>query len=72
MYDYILQVRPQRLQMKPKRKSQKIITNNKLFISEGGHCHSFNNLMTQLMVKVGKINPVVRNAKQIRASVITK
>ena len=28
--------------------------------------------MTQLMIKVRKINPSVQNAKQIRASVITK
>ena len=29
-------------------------------------------MMTQLMIKVRKINPQVKNAKQIRASVITK
>lgn len=72
MYDYILQVRPQLLQMEPKRKSQEKISTEKLFISEGGHCQSFSNLMTQLMIKVRKINPVVRNAKQVRASVIIK
>ena len=72
MYDYILQVRPQLLQMEPKRKSQQKISTDRLFISEGGHCQSFSNLMTQLMIKVRKINPVVKNAKQVRASVITK
>ena len=72
MYDYILQVRPQILQMEPKRKSQKKTTTDKLFIGEGGNCYDFSNFMTQLMIKVRKINPVVKNAKQVRASVITK
>lgn len=72
MYDYILQVRPQILQMEPKRKSQKKTTTDKLFIGEGGNCYDFSNFMTQLMIKVRRINPVVRNAKQVRASVIVK
>ena len=39
---------------------------------EGGRCYSLSNLMTQLMLKVKKINPSVMNTQQIRASVITK
>lgn len=72
MYDYTLRVRPEILQMNPKRKSQSKIETNKLFIGEGGNCYSFSNLMTQLMRNVRKLNPKIRNAKQIRASVITK
>jgi len=72
MYDYMLQVRPEILQMEPKRKSQKRQETEQLFIGEGGNCYSLSNFMTQLMVKVRKINPSVQNAKQIRASVITK
>jgi site-specific recombinase XerD len=72
MYDYTLRVRPEILQMNPKRKTQSKIATNKLFISEGGNCYSFSNLMTQLMRNLRKLNPIVKNAKQIRASVITK
>ncbi|MBR10338.1 MAG: hypothetical protein CMP48_27885 [Rickettsiales bacterium] len=72
MYDYILQVRPEILKMKPKRKSQQQQETEQLFIGEGGNCYSLSNFMTQLMIKVRKINPSVQNAKQIRASVITK
>ncbi len=72
MYDYMLQVRPEILQMEPKRKSQKRQETEQLFIGEGGNCYSLSNFMTQLMIKVRKINPSVQNAKQIRASVITK
>lgn len=72
MYDYILQVRPEILKMEPKRKSQQKQETEQLFIGEGGNCYSLSNFMTQLMIKVRKINPSVQNAKQIRASVITK
>jgi len=72
LYDYTLQVRPLLMQMKPKRKSQSKIQSNKLFIGEGGNCHSFSNFMTRLMVKVRELNPNVINGKHIRASVITK
>jgi site-specific recombinase XerD len=72
MYDYTLQVRPLILGMNPKRKSQTIVETDQLFIGEGGNCSSLSNFMTQLMIKVRKINPSVKNAKQIRASVITK
>lgn len=72
MYDYILQVRPEILKMEPKRKSQARKETDQLFIGEGGNCYSLSNFMTQLMIKVRKINPTVNNAKQIRASVVTK
>jgi len=72
MYDYILQVRPLILGKEPKRKTQSKIETEQLFIGEGGNCYSISNFMTQLMIKVRKINPSVKNAKHIRASVITK
>ena len=72
MYDYVLQVRPEILKMKPKRKSQIRQKSEKLFIGDGGNCYSVSNFMTQLMIKVRKLNPSVLNAKQIRTSVITK
>ena len=64
MYDYILQVRPEIL------KRSKRLT-NKLFVSpEGGTIVS--NFVSGLMVRIRKQNPQVKNAKQLRASVITK
>lgn len=72
MYDYMLQVRPEILKMEPKRKSQSRIETEQLFIGEGGNCYSLSNFMTQLMMKVRKINLNVQNGQQIRASVITK
>jgi len=72
VYDYTLQVRPELMKMEPKRKTQTKVETDQLFIGEGGNCYSLSNFMTQLMIKVRKINPSVKNAKQIRASVITK
>ena len=77
MYDYVLQIRNEIAAMKPKRKAQTRKETDKLFIGEGGNCYSFSNMMTQLMIKVRKISrslsgPTVQNAKQVRASVITK
>ena len=72
MYDYILKVRIELMEMDTKRKSQTKEETTKLFIGEGGSCYSFSNFMTQLMVSVRKISPTVKNAKQIRTSVITK
>lgn len=72
MYDYVLQVRPEILNMAPKRKTQAKIETDQLFIGEGGNCYSLSNMMTRLMIKVRKINPSVQNAQQLRASVITK
>ncbi|MGD1961865.1 MAG: tyrosine-type recombinase/integrase [Fulvivirga sp.] len=72
LYDYLLQVRPALLNMAPKRKTQTKIETDQLFIGAGGNCYSLSNMMTQLMIKVRKINPNLHNAKHIRASVITK
>jgi integrase/recombinase XerD len=72
VYDYTLQVRPLLMQMKPKRRSQTKQETDKLFIGEGGSCYSFSNFMTQLMLTIRKTKASVLNAKQIRASVITK
>ena len=72
IYDYVLKIRGELLQMNSKRISQTKQETDKLFIGEGGNCQSFSNFMTQLMIKVRKLNPSVLNAKQIRASVITK
>lgn len=72
MYDYTLRVRPLLLEMEPKRKSQIRQATDRLFISEGGHSTHFSNLMTQLIKKVREFNKNIINAKQIRASVITK
>lgn len=72
MYDYILQVRPELLNMNPKRKSQQKRETDLLFIGQGGQCYSISNFITQLMIKVRVISSQVQNAKQIRASVITK
>lgn len=72
MYDFMLKTRPELLVMKPKRKTLERQETDLLFIGEGGYCYSISNFVTQLMIKVRKINPNVLNAKQIRASVITK
>jgi site-specific recombinase XerD len=72
LYDYVLQVRPAILEMKPKRSSQQRQETNLLFIGEAGNCYSFSNFMTQLMLKVRKLNAGIKNAEQIRSSVITK
>lgn len=72
IYDYLLQVRPELLKIKPKKKSLKRKETDLLFIGAGGQCYSLSNFMTKLMLKVRVINPQVQNAKQIRASVITK
>jgi site-specific recombinase XerD len=74
MYDYVLKGRNKILEMNPKRKSQSKGNTEQLFIAEGGNPPSggLSNFMTQLMIKVRKLNPSVLNAKQIRASVITK
>ncbi|ELR68038.1 tyrosine recombinase XerD [Fulvivirga imtechensis AK7] len=72
IYDYVLKVRGELIQMDTKRKAQAKEETSKLFIGEGGTCYSFSNFMTQVMVTVRKLNPNVLNAKQIRTSVITK
>jgi integrase/recombinase XerD len=72
LYDYVLEVRPAFMQMKPKRKTQSRVATDLLFIGEAGNCYSFSNIMTQLMLKLRKLNEGIKNAEQLRASVITK
>jgi len=79
LYEYVLQARKKIQQLPPKRKQHKPQETEQLFIAEGGHKANFSNYMTQLMIKLRKINPSILNAKQaclsvrqIRASVITK
>ncbi len=72
LYDYVLKARNEIKALPPKRKYQEREESEKLFIGDGGHSSDFSNYMTGLMVKVRKLNPSVLNAKQIRASVITK
>jgi len=72
MYDYILQARPELMKMQPKRKSQTSTETDRLFINEGGNHEHFSNVITQLMIVIRKLNPTIKNAKHIRASVITK
>ena len=64
MYDYILEVRPAILK-KSKQETERLMIS-----PEGGLVVS--NFMTRLMVMVRKQNPLVVNAKQLRASVICK
>jgi len=72
LYDYVLKTRNEIMEMRPKRKNQDKQQTDRLFINEGGGYEHFSNMITQLMIKVRKINPLVKNAKQIRASVIVK
>jgi site-specific recombinase XerD len=72
LYDYVLKARNKIKELPPKRKYQEREESEKLFIGDGGHSSDFSNYMTRLMVKLRKLNPSVLNAKQIRASVITK
>ncbi len=72
MYDYVLKVRNEILEMPMKRTTQTPQQTDKLFIAQGGNITSFSNWITQLMLKVRKLNPTIQNAKHIRASVITK
>lgn len=64
MYDYVLQARPKILE---ESKQQ----TNKLLVSPSGGT-LVSNFMARLMIQVKEINPSVKNANQIRASVITK
>jgi integrase/recombinase XerD len=72
LYDYVLKTRNEIQEMRPKRKDQQPVKSDRLFINEGGSHEHFSNMITQLMIKVRKINPSVKNAKQLRASVIVK
>ena len=72
MFDYVQNVRPALLETDTKRKSQTKQTSDKLFIAPGGNPSNISNMMTQLMIKLRKLNPTLQNAKQIRTSVITR
>ena len=72
LYDYQHQVRPALLAMDPKRKHQTRIETDQLFIGEGGHCYSLHNLLTQVMTKARKLYTGLKNAQQVRVSVITQ
>ena len=75
MYDYVLQVRPQLIQMNLNGRSE----TEKLFIGQSKSSNRLRSSMAQLMARVRKINPSIENgkqtcltARQVRASVITK
>jgi integrase/recombinase XerD len=72
MYDYVLKARAEIKALPTKRKGQQVVESDKLFIGDGGYVSDFSNYMSRLMAKIRKLNPSVINAKQIRASVITK
>lgn len=74
IYDYVLKIRGEFMEMDTKGKYRSKIATDKLFIGEGGNQPSrgLSIFMTQVMIKVRKLNPNVLNSKQIRASVITK
>jgi hypothetical protein len=52
LYDYVLEVRPAFMQMKPKRKSQRSVATDFLFIGEAGNCYSFSTIMPQYMLSL--------------------
>ena len=64
MYDYILQIRPQIVEQSQQQ-------TDKLLVSPAGGTE-VSNFMTRMMVRLRKLNPTLKNAKQIRASVIVK
>ena len=64
VYDYVLQVRPKIIEISKQE-------TDKLLIGSGGG-KQFSNFVTRLMQKLRKIDPNVKNAKQLRASVIMK
>ena len=74
-YQRPLRVTPSRkdlLKIKPKRNHHSKTKVNKLFIGDGGSTDHFINCIIKLMIQARKLNPNLINAKQIRASVITK
>ena len=72
LYDYVLQVRPQLMAIKPKKHYQVKEATGKLFIGEGGTYRAFNNFMIYTITQARKLNSHLVNVKQVRASVITK
>lgn len=72
MYEYVLKAREELIKTKPDWITQAKVDMEKLFNGEGGRCFSISNFVTQTMIMARELNPNVVNAKQIRASVITK
>jgi len=72
LYEYVLRSRAEIQALPPKRKYQQKNDSDTLIIGDGGQEADLTNYMTRLMVKVRKRDPRVINAKQVRASVITK
>ena len=64
VYDYVLQVRPKIIEISKEETDKLLIGSN------GGQ--QFSNFVTRLMQKLRKTDPSVKNAKQLRASVIMK
>ena len=64
MYDYVLQIRPKILEQSGQE-------TEKLLVSPSGGTE-VSNFMSRMIKKLKRINPSVKNAQQIRASVITK
>ena len=62
--EYTLKIRPELIALNKNNVSEKLFVN-----SQGGN--SFNNVMWKLMQQLKEQNPKIKNAKQIRASVIT-
>ena len=72
LYDYLLQSRNSLLAMPTTGKAKAAPTTKKLFIGSGGSHSSFNNYTSRLMRQLRALHPELVNAKQLRASVITK
>ena len=72
IFQYVMNVRTEILQMPTKRKNQNPEQTDKLFIALGGNTSNFHNIVAPMMQKVRKLNGKVENAKHIRSSVITK
>jgi len=64
MYDYTLQVRPKIIELSGEK-------TEKLLVSPNGGTE-VSNFMSRMMGQLKKINPNVKNAQQVRASVIVK
>lgn len=75
MYDYVLRIREELIKMPPskgRKPSQAKINIERLFIGEEGRSFSISGFVHQTLLKARPLNPNLVNAKQIRASVITK
>lgn len=72
IYDYVNNVRQELIKETPKGRGKADLNTNQLFIGSGGSSSSFSNYTGQLMKGLRAKYPDLQNAKQIRASVITK